>query len=108
MHAVGSELAMLCRPHLARNGRLIAEICRARILHARDERERGIALMRQAVTMAADSSDVDRTRYALGLMIGGDEGAALRADSDRVLRERGVANPAAFVRNSFPELFRSG
>jgi hypothetical protein len=95
---------MLCRPHLARRGRSIATLCRARIRRASGDQEGAIALLRTAVEMHGFGYDVERARYALGLMIGGDEGAALRSQCEHRLRERGAANPVKLMGFSFPEL----
>jgi hypothetical protein len=46
----------------------------------------------------------EQTRYALGRMIGGTQGAELCAQAEATLLALGVADPARFLGSSFPEL----
>jgi hypothetical protein len=41
-------------------------------------------------------------------MLGGEEGAALRAESDRALREMGTLDPLADLHANYPELMNEG
>jgi hypothetical protein len=104
--ATRSEITTLAR--LGGRGAAQADVHRSRLACAAGNQQLAIELMRRAIGGAAGAFDKERTRHALAMMIDGDEGRALRAESEGVLRERGVADPAAFVRASFPELFAAG
>jgi hypothetical protein len=43
-------------------------------------------------------------RYALGLLRGDAQGAALCTESERAMRDAGVVDPLAYVRSFYPEL----
>jgi tetratricopeptide (TPR) repeat protein len=45
------------------------------------------------------------TRHALGVLVGGDEGAALCKASDNFMRQEQIADPIALVRSAYPEVF---
>jgi hypothetical protein len=66
-----------------------------------------IAFLRKA---AADSPTdfLLQNSYALGHMIGGEEGATMCAEAERRMREQGVSNTRRFIRGYFPELLREG
>jgi serine/threonine protein kinase len=48
--------------------------------------------------------ELARDRYALGFLIGGTEGASLRAEADRAMREQGTLDPLADLHTYYPEL----
>jgi hypothetical protein len=45
------------------------------------------------------------TRYALGILVAGTEGAALREAGEAFLRREQIAEPVAYVRGVYPEVF---
>jgi tRNA A-37 threonylcarbamoyl transferase component Bud32 len=77
----------------------------ARIALATGDKPRALALMHESLACAG-ARHPDRVRYGLGLMIGGDEGATICAESQRALQERGLANVTGCMRADFPEHFR--
>lgn len=58
----------------------------------------------EVLDRAGATSEVVRDRYALGFLLGGAEGAALRAESDRRMREMGTIDPLADLHTYYPEL----
>ncbi|HKP62297.1 MAG TPA: protein kinase [Polyangiales bacterium] len=77
----------------------------ARIAWLERNKERSIALLRQGIDATKSITDAARLHYVLGTLLGTDEGAALRAESEHKLREGGVKNPVRYVGRHFPELF---
>jgi serine/threonine protein kinase len=63
-------------------------------------------LRRNAVTYEAAGflDEFERERYAVGYLIGGEEGAQLKAAADLGLRKLGVSEPLRDLRGYFPEL----
>jgi serine/threonine protein kinase len=59
-----------------------------------------IAVLERAGAVA----EVARDRYALGILIGGTAGAALRAENDQLLRDMGAVDPLADLHAYYPEL----
>jgi tRNA A-37 threonylcarbamoyl transferase component Bud32 len=80
---------------------------RARLSVLAGDSGAAIELLRQnaAANEAAGCLDeVERDRYALGFLLGGDEGAQLRAAADLSLRRLGVNQPLLDLGAYFPEL----
>jgi hypothetical protein len=79
----------------------------ARAAAIRGERTRAAELFEQSrlanVELGA-ADDVERDRYALGLLLGGDEGAQRITQAVAALRSLGVREPALEIRGFFPEL----
>jgi hypothetical protein len=48
--------------------------------------------------------DAARDRYAIGLIVGGDAGAALRSDAVALVRSKGAVDPVALLVSQLPEL----
>jgi hypothetical protein len=68
-------------------------------------------LLRQsahAFTEACNQDEPERDRFALGCLLGGNEGAQLCAAAEEALRSLGVADPLEELRGFFPELFIGG
>jgi eukaryotic-like serine/threonine-protein kinase len=81
---------------------------RARLSFGNDDKQSAISLLRTFSELPAgrvSMAEADRNRYALGRMLGGDEGAQLVRDCERSLAARGVQNPGRYARGYFPELF---
>jgi hypothetical protein len=55
---------------------------------------------------AGSLADLARDRYALGVMMGGPEGAKLRTEGEQALRTQGVTDPLAELSANYPELLR--
>lgn len=81
----------------------------ARAAAIRGERARAAELFEQSkrahVELGA-ADDVERDRYALGLLLGGEQGAQLRTQAVAALRALGVRDPELEARGFFPELLR--
>jgi eukaryotic-like serine/threonine-protein kinase len=80
---------------------------RARIAFMEGRREEAASLLRlsiDAIERGGAPGEAARERYGLAFMIGGDEGRAMAAECDRLLREAGVVDPLAEVWSSYPEL----
>jgi hypothetical protein len=82
-------------------------LARARLAYIDGDVPGAIALMRKASTASLPTYELPK-KYTLGRLMGGDEGAALSAEAEWNMLERGVVNPRHFVRGFFPELFRKG
>jgi hypothetical protein len=50
--------------------------------------------------------DAARDRYAIGLIVGGDEGAVLCADAEAFVRSKGAVDPVRLLTSQLPELMR--
>ncbi|HTU60925.1 MAG TPA: hypothetical protein VMF89_20875, partial [Polyangiales bacterium] len=82
---------------------------RARLAALSGDRERAIQYLRPCLDRMSSGNIKQETahdRYALGLLIAGDEGAALVEQARRDLRECGVSDPDANMRAYVPELLR--
>jgi hypothetical protein len=82
---------------------------KARLEFIAGRRPAAIELLRGAVDMLEKSgslADLARDRYALGVMLGGPEGAKLRAEGEQTLRGMGVTDPLAELSANYPELLR--
>jgi hypothetical protein len=89
-----------CEPTIAR--------VEARLAYLEGDHDRTLQRLRESADGHERSGPVDeatRDRFAMGMIIGGDEGAALRVANERLLRVRGVHEPARNMRGYFPELF---
>jgi hypothetical protein len=79
----------------------------ARVALLRGERESAAELLqtsrREQVAVGA-ADDAERDRYALGLLIGGDEGTQLTTAASAALRAMGLCDPERDIRTYFPEL----
>jgi len=58
----------------------------------------------EVLERAGAAAEASRDRYALGFLIGGTEGASLRAEADRQLREQLTVDPLAELHANYPEL----
>jgi hypothetical protein len=76
----------------------------ARLALAAGDKARAVASMRKGLERTGPSIHSDRARYALGMMIGGAEGAAICAESERALQQRGLIQISGCIRADFPEL----
>ena len=100
------EIELLARSQLKGRAAPLADTLRARIAHGAGDRAAAIQLLRRASEHASASMiDRARARYGLGLVLGGEEGAAMREQCEVELRERGLVNPMRHCQGSFPELF---
>ena len=78
---------------------------RARLAFLNQQPAAAAELLRKSIDKVASVSaaEVARDRYALGFLLGGEEGAQLRSDADRVLRESGTVDPIADMQAHYPE-----
>jgi hypothetical protein len=51
--------------------------------------------------------DAARDRYAIGLIVGGDEGALLCSDAEALVRSKGAVDPVTLLTSQLPELARA-
>jgi tetratricopeptide (TPR) repeat protein len=89
-------------------GAVIGRI-KARLEFIAGRRSTAIEQLRAAVDLLEKSgslADLARDRYALGVMMGGPEGAKLRAEGEQMLRAQGVTDPLAELSANYPELLR--
>jgi hypothetical protein len=77
----------------------------ARLALAAGDRDQAVQLLRRAETYDGPGAHRDRVRYGLGVVMGGQEGAALCAESERALRDRGMVQLSGCLRADLPELF---
>jgi hypothetical protein len=80
----------------------------ARLAYLEGDQDTALQRLRESADGNERAGSIDeatRDRFALGLIIGGDEGTALRTTHERLLRERGVHDPSSNMRGYFPELF---
>jgi eukaryotic-like serine/threonine-protein kinase len=81
----------------------------ARIAIIRGKREAAAALLEQSQQAHAElaaADEVERDRYARGLLLGGAAGAKLTAAAIAALRDLGVNAPERELRGYYPELLR--
>jgi hypothetical protein len=85
----------------------IANQCRlrARLAYLGQQPTAAAELLRTGIAEMAASSvaEAARDRYALGFALGGDEGAQLRSEADRFLRDSGTVDPMADMQAHYPE-----
>jgi eukaryotic-like serine/threonine-protein kinase len=82
---------------------------KARLEFIAGRKSTAIELLRRAVDMLEKTgalADLARDRYALGVMIGGAEGAKLRMEAEQTLRGMGMTDPLAELSANYPELLR--
>jgi serine/threonine protein kinase len=82
---------------------------RARLSHLRGDAARAAELFRTSAEQhdaIGVLDDAARERYALGCVLGGDQGRELKQAALSALRELGVLEPAADLRGYYPEFFR--
>jgi hypothetical protein len=80
---------------------------RARLAYLRNDARAAAELLRDSLrqhTELGAADEVERERYALGCVVGGEEGAKLKAEAVTALRALGVVDPEADVRGYYPEL----
>jgi serine/threonine protein kinase len=80
---------------------------RARLATLRDDSQAAAELLRDSMRQHTEIGAADeaaRERYALGCVIGGDEGARFKAEAMDALRALGVVDPEADVHGYYPEL----
>jgi tetratricopeptide (TPR) repeat protein len=80
---------------------------RARVAYLSGGRDRALSLYRQHVESCAREryfDEIERANWALGRVLGGEEGARLCAEAIARLRERGMLNPEREIESHFPEL----
>jgi tetratricopeptide (TPR) repeat protein len=90
-----------------RSSKVMAVHTHARLALLRRDTTRAAELLRQSAAAydACDRPDeAMRERFALGVLLGGSEGEALRAQAERRLTESGYADPAGEMRVYYPEL----
>jgi hypothetical protein len=81
---------------------------RARLANLRGDSSEAIALFRKSLDEAYAGGHMDvgvYDRYALGVLVGGAEGEALRATAEAELRAQLPIDPAEAMRSHYPELF---
>jgi len=79
----------------------------ARVAYLRGDRARAIELLRPGLDRLKQMSlvpEIAHDHYALGLLVGGDEGTQLVASARQLLSECGVSDPDANMRAYVPEL----
>jgi serine/threonine protein kinase len=84
---------------------------RARLAWLAGDEQTAIAQLRAcaaAYRQAGMRHEVARDEYALGVLLQGDEGLALRTTAEQQMREMGVIDVPADLRAHFPELFEIG
>jgi serine/threonine protein kinase len=80
---------------------------RGRLAYLAGRREEAVELLRlsiEALERGGTPSEAARERYGLAFMIGGEEGRAMAAECDRLMREAGVVDPLTEVWANYPEL----
>jgi hypothetical protein len=104
------DLRALSRSRLPAAGAFV-ERFRARIAILEARPDEAIARLRasRAAFEALDMlHEAARDQFALGVVIGGEQGALLQSAADQRMRELGVVVPRADVRAHFPELTGAG
>jgi len=102
-----SELAELERAYTQGIHAALVDMQCARVEHAAGNVAGAVARLRRAIERGANKFEAESPRYQLGVMLGGEQGAALCAGSRQALLERGLPDPDAWLRSMFPELIRS-
>jgi serine/threonine protein kinase/tetratricopeptide (TPR) repeat protein len=102
---VASDLKALAR--LPSWSRALGLGLQARVALAQDRRELALEQLKRNVAQypLGSAAEADVTSYALGLLLGNDEGAELCAVTERTMREAGIVDPLAYARSFYPELF---
>ncbi|HTU56989.1 MAG TPA: hypothetical protein VMF89_01125, partial [Polyangiales bacterium] len=96
-----------------RSARLQRALCSrydARIAVIRGEHARACELFREHIAACEEqgyADEVERGRWALGQLIGGEEGQKLRDAAIQALSDLGYAQPLADMPTHYPELFTS-
>jgi hypothetical protein len=88
----------------------MAKRVRARVAWLEGQREEAALRLRESVAgfeKAQRADEIERSRWALGRVLGGGEGSQLCAAAERALSQRGVPEPRVDLRGHFPELFPS-
>jgi serine/threonine protein kinase/tetratricopeptide (TPR) repeat protein len=87
-----------------------AAILRAAIANAEGDRAGAIDALRSAIALAT-TANMDgyaiAARYQLGTLLEGDDGAALVADAEKAMSERGIRVPARFAATLVPGRWRA-
>jgi hypothetical protein len=104
---VREDLAQLKRlpPSMLRDVGMVR--VRARVAAMGGDRAQAIALLRPVLAQFETTSmlqEIGHDRYALGLLLGGEEGAQLKAAGRATLLECGISDPDANMRAYVPEL----
>jgi hypothetical protein len=89
----------------------MAKRLRARVAWLAGDLETASLQLRQSVEgfeKAQRPDEIERSRWALGRVLGNAEGSQLCAAAECALAQRGVAQPRADLRGHFPELFPPG
>ena len=111
MRLVGPDLRALARlPATAFRDGVVLRV-RARCAYLSGDAAGAAALLRQSAKAMHEASildEVERERFALGCMLGGEEGAQLCAAAEAALRALGVRLPREELRGYYPELFAAG
>jgi hypothetical protein len=88
-----------------------ARTLRARMALLAGARHEAIAHLRAMLAILDNTSGVDfaaAAESALGALLPGDEGVALRASGAQRMRESGIVDVAGYRHAYFPELFEAG
>lgn len=83
----------------------------ARIAYLRGDKSRAQQLLQQfwqELSTAGVAEEAERERYAIGFLMGGEEGAQLRAAAHASSLALGVVNPLALLRGTYPEIVQDG
>jgi hypothetical protein len=81
----------------------------ARLAYLRGNSVKAVERFRESIeehTKLAAMDEVAREQYALGCLLGGDEGAQIKSRALEALLVLGVSEPEADLRAYYPELFR--
>jgi hypothetical protein len=81
----------------------------ARLAYLRGDNAAAIEAMRRTVEFVQHTGalgELAREQYALGVLMGDVQGAMLRAESERRMREMSFTTPLAEVYAHYPELMR--
>ncbi len=79
----------------------------ARVAYLSGQRTAAVQYLRQCVDALSAIGGLDeqaRDRYALGFMLGGDEGARMRGEAHAILRSRATVDPLVDLQRFYPEL----
>jgi eukaryotic-like serine/threonine-protein kinase len=100
---IDAEITALERSHRGGRGMASANVQRARLAHLEGDSARAVELMQRSIERCSPT-DVERTRFGMGLMLAGEQGAALCEQSVSALREAGAIDPHSYLRGYYPEL----